>query len=367
VCSSDLQALVGVPIVGVDPNLKPFKQREFTVGIEHELSKLFVVSGRYTNKKLLSGIEDIGYIDNAENEYYTIGNPGQGIALEQRAGFNGITKHTKARRDYNAFEAGITRRYSDNYYFSANYTFSRLRGNYAGLANSDYFDGGNLNGSDASRSSPGVNRFFDWAINGFTAQGTDDYGPLATDRPHVFKAYGGYTFDWFGNKTNSTELSFFTVAQSGTPQTTSVGVGTTNIVWMRRGDMGRTETFTQTDLGLSHTYKFGRDSKYRIIADVTAVNAFNENNVIALNPQRWYNGVIIEQDLIPTYPTGAPGDPIPSGFALMTQFQNLILSGQAASTINSLLETPSNKNAIYGAPSAYQAKRYIRFGARFVF
>jgi len=355
------QSLVGVPIVGVDPNVKPFKQREITVGIEHELSSLYIINGRYTNKKLLSGIEDIGYIDNGLNEYYTIGNPGEGVALSQRAGFNGITKHTKARRDYNAFEAGVTRRYSDHYYFSANYTYSRLRGNYAGLANSDYFDGGSLDGSSASRSSPGVNRFFDWAVNGFTAQGTDDYGPLATDRPHVFKAYGGYTFDWLGSKTNSTEFSFFTTLQSGTPQTTSVGIETTNIVWKARGDMGRTEAFSQTDLGLAHTYKFGRDSKYRIIADITAVNAFNENNVIALNPERWINSTIAATDIIPTYDYNAPG------FAFATQFQNAILNGTAASTINSLLDAPTNRNAVYGLPSAYQAKRYIRFGARFVF
>jgi len=355
------QALVGQPIVGVDPNIKPFKQREITVGIEHELTSLYVINGRYTNKKLLSGIEDIGYIDNGLNEYYTIGNPGEGVALAQRQGFNQITKSTKARRDYNAFEAGVTRRYSDHYYFSANYTYSRLRGNYAGLANSDYFDGGTADGSSATRSSPGVNRFFDWAVNGFTAQGTDDYGPLATDRPHVFKAYGGYTFDWFGSKTNSTELSFFTTLQSGTPQTTSVAIETTNIVWQRRGDMGRTEAFSQTDLGLSHTYKFGRDTKYRIIADITAVNAFNENNVVALNPERWYNSTISATDIIPNYDYNAPG------FNFANQFQNAILSGAAGPTINALLDTPSNRNAIYGLPSAYQAKRYIRFGARFVF
>lgn len=354
------QALVGVPLVGVDPNLKPFKQQEITFGFEHELSSLFVMSARFTNKKLLSGIEDVGYVDNGLNEYYTIGNPGEGVALKQRQDF-GIVKHAKARRNYNAFEVGLTRRFSNNYYFSANYTYSRLRGNYAGLANSDYFDGGALNGSAADRSSPGVNRFFDWALNGFTAQGTDDYGPLATDRPHNFKAYGGYNFNWFGSKTNSTEFSFFTTAMSGTPQTTAVELGTTFVVWKARGDMGRTPTFTQTDLGIAHTYKFGREDRYKVIMDVTAVNAFNENNVTSLNPSRWIDFIVDPEDIIPTYNYGAPG------FAQATAFQNAVLSGAAASAINAQLDATTNRNAIYGQPSSYQAKRYIRFGFRFVF
>lgn len=358
--ASVYQQLTGVPLVGVDPNIKPFKQREITVGIETELFKSFVLSGRFTNKKLLSGIEDVGYVDNGLNEYYTIGNPGEGVALQQRQNL-GITKHTKARRDYNAFEASLTRRFSNSYYFNVNYTYSRLRGNYAGLANSDYFDGGTLDGASAERASPGVNRFFDWALNGFTAQGTDDYGPLATDRPHVVKAYGGYTFDWRGSKTNSTELSFFTTAQSGTPQTTAVELGTTFVVWKNRGDLGRTPLFTQTDLGISHSYKFGRDGRFKLVGDVTAVNAFNENNVTALNPQRWLNFIVNPEQIIPGYDYDAPG------FAFATQFQNAVLSGQAAAQINSILEAPSNRNIIYGQPSGYQAKRYMRFGMRLIF
>ena len=358
--ASTYAALTGVPLVGVDPELKPFKQEEMTFGVETELSRLFVLSGRFTRKRLLSGVEDIGYVDNGLNEYYTIGNPGQGIALQQRID-TGITKHTKARRLYQAFEVGLSKRFSSNYYFSVNYTLSSLKGNYAGLANSDYFDGGSLDGARADRASPGVNRFFDWALNGFTAQGTDDYGPLATDRPHVLKAYGGYTFDWWGSKTNSTELSFFTTAMSGTPQTTAVELGTTFVVWKERGDMGRTPMFTQTDLGLSHSYRFGRDNRFRLIGDITAVNAFNENNVVALNPQRWIDFIIDPEDIIPTYNYDLPG------FGQSAAFQNAVLSGAAASQINAILDAPSNRNAIYGLPSAYQAKRYIRFGFRFVF
>jgi len=362
--ASTYQTLVGAPIVGVDPNLKPFKQQEITFGVEHELSKGYIVAGRFTRKHLLSAIEDVGYIDNGLNEYYTIGNPGQGVALSQRQAF-GITTNGKAKREYNAFEMELTRRYSHNYYFSANYTYSRLRGNYAGLANSDYFDGGSADGSSATRSSPGVNRFFDWAVNGFTATGNDDSGPLATDRPHVFKAYGGYTFDWMGSKVHSTEFSIFQVAQSGTPQTTSVNIEDTTIVAFKRNDLGRTPFYTQTDLGVTQTYRFGRDSRFRLLGDITAVNVFNQNIVTAINPNRWvYNNTITGPDVVPTYNYDA------AGFASATAFQNAILSGKAQAALAALDSTtinPGNRNAIYGLPSNYQAKRYIRFGFRMIF
>ena len=111
-----------------------------------------------------------------------------------------------------------------------NYTYSRLYGNYSGLASSD----------EAGRTSPGVNRFFDLPHLGFTAEGNPDNGRLATDRPHVFNAYGAYIFDWMGNKANETTASFFTTIESGTPVTSTVGFYTTSI-FLHRGDLGRTQ------------------------------------------------------------------------------------------------------------------------------
>jgi hypothetical protein len=350
--------LVGFPIVGVDPKLKPFKQEEITVGYESEISGPWVISARFTRKRLMSTIEDIGYIDNGHNEYYTIGNPGQGVALQQRLDL-GIEKNVEAKRLYQAFEIGLNRRFANNWFVSAYYTRSSLKGNTSGLANSDYWDGGALDGSVADRASPGVNRFFDWALHGFTAQGEEDYGPLATDRPNVFKAYGGYTFDWWSSKSNATDISFFTTAMSGTPQTTVVDFGVP-IVWKQRGDLGRTEMFTQTDLSLSHTYKFGRDNKYSIVGTITADNAFNEANVTALDPQRWVDNFIDIEQFAPGCNFAA------DGFNCMSTAQNAVINGAGAAAANALDET-STRNINYGNPSAYQGRRNIRFGFRFVF
>ena len=44
-----------------------------------------------------------------------------------------------------------------------------------------------------------------------------------------------------------------------------------------------------------------------------------------------------------------------------------IINGEAAPLIESYINTAGNKNDRFGLPSAYQAKRSIRFGFRFVF
>ena len=159
----------------------------------------------------------------------------------------------KAERKYDAVEVRLDKRFSKNYYFNANYTWSRLFGNYSGLASSD----------EEGRTSPNVNRNFDLPIVGFTALGAPDNGRLPTDRPHSFKFYGGYSLNWnerFGfGRGYTTDFSLFTTIQSGTPLTTRfVLFNIDNMILNGRGDLGRTEAFTQTDFAIHHRYPLRR-------------------------------------------------------------------------------------------------------------
>ncbi|MBJ6966122.1 hypothetical protein JG634_19185, partial [Vibrio cholerae] len=79
-------------------------------------------------------IEDIGIPTPEGSEAYIIGNPGFGLAEEIARQFGYPT--VKAIRKYDALELRLDKRLSRNYYFNANYTYSRLYGNYPGLANS---------------------------------------------------------------------------------------------------------------------------------------------------------------------------------------------------------------------------------------
>jgi len=247
----------------VDPNINAFRQSEFTVGFERELSKSYVLSVRFTRKNVDHAIEDHAILGLDEAENYPIGNPGEGLDLQLDKA-TGYVKSAKPQRLYRALEIVLNKRLGNNYFFNANYTLSGLYGNYSGLASSD----------ENGRQSPSVDRFFDYAINGFTATGQPDNGYLATDRRHAFKAYGGYTFDKWQGKGHSTDASFFFTALQGTPITTFVNVVATSIPLSKRGDLGRTPPLTQTDFSLRHNYKF--KEHYTASFEFNVLNLFNQ-------------------------------------------------------------------------------------------
>lgn len=334
----------------VDPNLKPFRQDEITIGFEHQMARDYVVRARYTNKDVKSAVEDAGIRNNEGSEAFVIGNPGEGLHLEVLNQL-GYAKAAKAQRRYDAFEIALEKRLSNNYYFNANYTLSRLYGNYSGLASSDEI----IAATGLGRAAPGSNRFFDLPFIGFTAAGEPDNGLLATDRPHVFNLYGAYIFDWMGSKTNSTELSLFQTVQSGTPQTSLINFNTSTI-FTKRGDLGRTPTFSQTDIAVSHKYRFGRDNRFTLVGDLNILNLLDQDTVTGLS----------------TLLTGPGISLTPTTFGLTeVAGTNAFTSGALLSQINTYLQgTPTVRNrttALYGQPNAFQAPRSVRFGFRLLF
>ena len=345
---------LGLPITGVDPDLKPFRQSEITFGFEREISRGYVLTARYTRKNVDSAIEDHAILGLNESENYPIGNPGRGLdlKLDQQTGY---AKSAIPQRLYNAFEIVLSRRLTSNYFFNVNYTYGRLWGNYSGLASSD----------ESGRTSPAVNRFFDYAINGFTALGERDNGFLATDRRHVFKAFGGYSFTRWGGEKHPTDLNFFFTAMQGTPQTTFVSVAATSIPFSKRGDLGRTPVFTQTDLSLTHHFKF--KEHYELAFDFNALNAFNQNTVTSLVTTKYrVTNSIPASDIDPTYVAANQ---------TLTNVINRILNGQigpqveglASGANRSLTGRPNPISSLYGQPNQYQGSRSVRFGVRFRF
>ncbi|QYU68007.1 MBL fold metallo-hydrolase [Leptolyngbya sp. 15MV] len=188
----------------VDPNLKPFQQDEFTFGYQQEFWGKYVLGSRFTWKDVKWAIEDAGILTPDFSEAYIIGNPGSGLHAQVLRDL-GYQKSLKPQRDYRAWEISLDRRLANNFYFNVNYTWSRLYGNYSGLASSD----------ENGRTSPGVNRFFDLPYIGFTYKGEPDNGLLATDRTHVVNSFGAYVYNWLGRNTNSTTFSYFTTFANG--------------------------------------------------------------------------------------------------------------------------------------------------------
>ncbi len=345
----------------VDPDLKAARESSIDVGTEFELNNNWVIGGRYVHKQIDRTIEDVGVFDQNQNELFFIANPGFGLTSQPF--FPGVPATPKAKRVYDGIEFKATKRFGDNWFANGSYTYSRLYGNYSGLASSD----------ENGRSSPNVNRFFDIPFLGFTVDGTPDDGKLATDRPHIVKINAGYNIDWGNNGPNTTELKGFFLAESGTPLSTQVSAYAANTYLNGRGDLGRTDFFTQTDFAVTHKYKFGRDGRYTLALDLDVLNLFNEQAVTnrwtvlftgglaADSVQQFLPGVVDETSFIQQIFSGG----------LSSQIRELNNRGdQGLSTCGAAGTSscaPFATDARFDQPTQWQFPRTVRFGFRFIF
>jgi hypothetical protein len=339
----------------VDPDLKPFRQSEFTAEFQREAFTNSVFTARYLFRNVDNAVEDAGFLTPTGSEFYIISNPCEGLHLQRAQGL-GIERCAKPQRRYDALQMEFDTRFVSNLSLNINYTFSRLFGNYSGLASSD-----EPSAAGAGRLSPGVNRFFDLPFVGFTASGQPDNGRLATDRPHVFKASGTYSFDWFRTSGTSTDFSFFTTYQSGTPITTFVDIFGLFIPETRRGDLGRTEAFTQTDLNLIQRYRFGRDNRFGVAFEFNVINVLNEHNVLFVSNNRTSPFYALSyEEVVATAPGQTPN---------YAQAFNILTSrGVLTELNNSINADPGfNLEQSYRLPAIFQSPRSVRFGFRFTF
>ncbi len=258
---------------GIDPAIKPYKSREFSVSLDHQFTTKLVGGIRYAHKDLLRGIEDIGVLDASDSEVYLIGNPGFGQTRDKTSVYGGTTPNgtflvPKAVRKYDAVEARMQGQLGAHFNFLASYTWSRLFGNYSGSANSD----------ESGRSDPGVSRAFDLPYYYFDETGSQQTreGLLGTDRTHAFKLFAYYGFKSGLGQTN---LGITQFAYSGTPDSTSVIYLSAPTFPFGRGDLGRTPAYIQTDLNLSHSFKLTKGTQLRFEANVR--NLFDQDSVIS--------------------------------------------------------------------------------------
>lgn len=264
-----------------DPDIKAMYQDSLSVGAEHQLSGNMVMGVHLVHNNLPRTIEDIGAVDASGNEAYIIGNPGEGLSkIQFPSGATPVGQAVpKPKRQYDALEFTVNRRFANNYFWSASYVWSRLYGNYSGVAASEEILTPTTNSSSAtaqqqfgSVSRPGGNANRAWDIDElfWDSHGNlDVIGRLPTDRPHVVKLYGAYMLP-FGTQIGA---SFY--GGSGTPLTSYVvSTNQTQLFVEGRGDMGRTPVLTRTDLLVSHELKVAGEKKIRL--ELNVLNVFNQ-------------------------------------------------------------------------------------------
>jgi hypothetical protein len=265
------------------PDMKPYQKNEVTFGVQKTLTEDWTVSGRFLYNNIVNAIEDIGVVIDGSENYFN-GNPGSAWIQSkydqaQAQGYMpaGI-KATKAIRKYTSVTLNLDRKFKDNWLGGFSYTWSRLYGNFAGLASSD----------EHGRKSPSVERYFDGWFLTYNQEGKDYLGLLATDRPHQFKVYGAYTFD-FG-----LTFGFNAYAMTGTPLQTEMYLnGMQGFYPLGRGSDGRNPFLWQMDVYAEYNLKLS--DKYTLNLNVNVTNI--TNNDIAQRTWMQYNdaGVYMEE------------------------------------------------------------------------
>ena len=270
----------------LDPNLKPLSVALTSIGAEYQLNPKMVVAARWTYNHLRQAIEDVGTLDQFGNEVYVYGNPGEGLTAKSSPSAKIVPSFAlpKPKRNFNALELSINRRFANHFFFSGSYVYSRLYGNYSGIVSTDEVTPPSTGRTSslsqsftgqATRPGTSSSRYYDLDYMQYDAHGKfGQFGLLPSDRPHEFKLYGSYELPW-GTRFGATEIGGFFFVESGTPQSTQVS-STDNIpIYVNgRGDLGRGPVLSQTDLVLSHTIKMGEKRSLRL--EFNAQNVFNQ-------------------------------------------------------------------------------------------
>jgi hypothetical protein len=269
----------------VDPGLKPMSQDQWSFGADYQWKTHTSFGIRYVHQSLNRAIEDLAVVFRGAARYM-YANPGEGLAVEVPF-TTGLTTlplaYPKPVRSYNAIEITARRRFADKWFGNFSYTWSRLHGNYAGLASSDEILTPTTGRSwttaqqqSGSIAHPARNANYGWDLDEilFDSSGHfDPQGPLATDRPHVLKWNGGYEFDL--GRVGRTDVGAFFHLSSGTPLSTRVITRQNVPVFVNgRGDMGRTSALSYTDFQVAHKISVSEDQTVRI--EFNLLNLFNQ-------------------------------------------------------------------------------------------
>jgi hypothetical protein len=259
----------------IDPDLKPMSQREISFGVEKKLGENLSAAVRVVQKHLRRTIENVGVLEPDGTLTYYFTNPGYGYS---RSTANGgkfdprFPEMQKAKREYWGVNFSLDKRFAHNWLAGFSYTWSRLTGNYSGLASSDQ-----VYGLDANAIYPNWTSAFDQWFTTYT-KGLDPIdGVLATDRPHFFKLYGAYTFPFrltFGMVVN---------AMSGIPTTEYWNVGGGTVMPYNRGNLDRTPFLWFANLYAEYSLRFGKTS---LAFNLNIDNIFDVRTAVQRYPWR---------------------------------------------------------------------------------
>ncbi|AGC48382.1 TonB-dependent receptor [Myxococcus stipitatus DSM 14675] len=309
--------------VPVDPDIRAQSADEFMVGGEYEVL-LGRVGLTYTRRVLNDVIEDMSRDDG--NTFF-LGNPGKGYSAD----------FPEAKREYDAVNVYYQKIFSDGWLGQASYTWSQLRGNYSGLFR-----------ADTGQLSPNLTRDFD-----LVSLTTNRDGALPGDRAHSFKVFGAREF--MVSRSTSVNVGGGYRSRSGTPLN-YLGAhprrsGSETFI-LPRGSAGRLPWVHNIDTHVGLNQKLSND--YTLSVSLDVFNLFNFQQYTAVDQTLTFTRVYaIEQGGRPEDLTACLTANNPDCKVISTATNQPIL--------------PSDINPNFKRPTAYQAPRSVRLGAKLSF
>ncbi|MCE9571884.1 MAG: TonB-dependent receptor [Deltaproteobacteria bacterium] len=344
--------LFGASGVLVAPGIKAQYMDEIILGVEYELMDDFKLGVSFQNRKLGRVIEDVS-TDGANT--YIIANPGEitdgdladlerriantddatekARLTEQRDLFKGVRIFDKPKRDYNALQFTLTRRFAKNLYIQGSYTYSRIKGNYPGLIS---YDNGQID--------PNISSQYD-----LIELLSNRNGPLPQDRPHYIKLDGYYTFDLkkAGKLTVGTRIR----ALSGIPRNVLGGhylYGPDESFILPRGQIGRTSFDHGVDVHIGYARDLKKGMNLELYGDI--FNLYNRQGEAGADDT--YGSARYANNNV---------NPIVGG-----TYEDLIWARSVADN-GTEQNVPLIRNKNFGNTTARYAPLSVRFGMRLTF
>jgi hypothetical protein len=287
------------------------------------LNKTTSVGARFVRKWADYAIESVCQVE-ASGWACGVNNPGYGTGRHPVA--DGPDQ-PPARRVYDALEVRLRKRLANRWSLDASYVYSRLWGNWSGVASSD-------EALTSTPLQPNCGLAFNLLYYSYDASRHVTYGLLGTDRPHQAKLTATYDLPW------GTMLGLTQVAESGIPQSTIMDeLSQVSFFPYGRGDRGRTPFYTQTNLLVQQRVPLpGHRLKLTVGANV--FNLFDQKTVLTYAPRPYRDAL------------GVPDAQFFAGF----------------DPVAYVTSKPSIRtNARFGMASGFQGSRYALLQAKLAF
>jgi hypothetical protein len=250
-------------------------------------------------------------------------------------------------RNYDAVTVHFTKTFTDEWLVQASYTWSYLRGNYAGLFR-----------PETGQLDPNINSDFD--LQSLMPNRT---GPLPGDRTHQIKVFGAK--DWTISPEHHVQTGIGANAHSGEPTNALGGhdlYGVDEVFILQRGSQARLPWNYSADLQLGYRFNLDKDKSISVSIDV--FNLFNFQGTTQIDQTYTRNAVLPVEGATRINPNGTITDLRNSdGTPFGSRRDRTLVCNKPDSPPD--LECPINPN--YRNASQYQPPRVFRFGLRATF